>query len=392
MAVRGQRRRLRKQYDNPAHFMLTTFDKYLLKRLVHTFLVFFIATYGLYMVIDLFTNIDDFMQEGYSRADVAKAIGRFYGFRVAEFLEMAGPTLIVLSAIAVLGLLEKHSESHPILAAGIPAFRILQPMLLGGTLLSVILIVNQEVIMPGLAVELQTPRGSTNASVQKVEPVYDYFNYLMHIDGEEVVIEDRKLVRASFNLPRELATQSYAIESESAVYMAKTDRHPAGWLLQNLTGLFDANMLTEEGRARVIPRSNGRDVFIISDVSFDQLYNRGRNLKLLSSMQLIERIRNPSTGYVPVQSQSLALHSRITRPLLTLFSIAIALPLVMRRESQSLIMNMAVCALVLGVFYGFFQGCLALSSSHFLRPDLAAWLPVIVMAGASVWTSGYVQT
>lgn len=372
--------------------MLTTFDKYLLKRLIHTFVVFFIATYGLYMVIDLFTNVDDFMREGYSRTQTAFAIGRYYGFRVSEFLEMAGPTLIVLATIAVLGLLEKHSESHPILAAGVPAFRLLRPLLAGGAVLSLLLILNQEFIMPGLAVELQTPRGSESASVQKVEPVYDHFNYLMHIDGDEVIIEERRLVKASFNLPRELATKSYALESESAVYMPRTDRHPAGWLLQNLTGLFDPDLLTEEGRSRVIPRQNGKDVFIVSDVSFDQLYNRGRNLKLLSSMQLIDRIRNPSTGYVHVQSQSLALHSRITRPFLTLFSIVIALPLVMRRESQSLIMNMAICAVVLGGFYGLFQGSLALGSGHFLRPDLAAWLPVILMGGTSVWTAGYVQT
>lgn len=386
--------------------MLTTYDKYLLKRLIHTFVVFFVATYGLYVVIDLFTNVDDFMvphritsddgqtiaERERSAGEITLSIARYYSFRVAEFFEMAGPILVVLASIAVLGLVEKHSEAHPILAAGIPAFRLLRPLLLGGAVLNLLLIVNQEFLMPGFAVELQTPRGSSSASVQKVDPVYDYSNYLMHIDGDEVIIEERKLVKATFNLPRELSIQSYALESESAIYMAQTDRHPAGWLLQNLTGLFDPELLTEEGRNRILARSNGKDIFIVSDVSFDQLYNRGRNLKLLSSAQLIERIRNPSTGYVPVQSQSLALHSRIARPLTSLLSIAIALPLVMRRESRSLIMNMAICAAILGGFYIFNQGSLALGSSHFLRPDLAAWLPVIVMGSASVWTAGYIQT
>ncbi|MEQ9406805.1 MAG: LptF/LptG family permease [Fuerstiella sp.] len=372
--------------------MFTTFDKYLLTRLIHTFVVFFVATYGLYMVIDLFTNVDDFLREGRSHGEVATSIGRYYGFRMAEFFEMAGPTLIVLSCIAVLGLLEKHSESHPILAAGIPAFRLLRPLLAGGIVLNLLLIANQELLMPSLAVELQTPRGGESASVQKVEPVYDYSNYLMHIDGAEVIIEERRLVNASFNLPRELAVKSYALVAESAVYMPASEKRPAGWLLQNLTGLFDRQLLTEEGQKRVRSAGNGKDVFIVSDVSFDQLYNRGRNLKLLSSWQLIERIRNPSTGFVPVQSQSLALHSRITRPLLSLFSIAMALPLVMRRESRSLIMNMAVCAAVLGGFYALTQASLALGGTHFLRPDLAAWLPVMVMGSASVWTAGYVQT
>ena len=33
-----------------------------------------------------------------------------------------------------------------------------------------------------------------------------------------------------------------------------------------------------------------------------------------------------------------------------------------------------------------------LLADSFWASDLAAWLPVMVMAGASVWTAGYVQT
>lgn len=372
--------------------MLTTFDKYLLNRLLHTFVVFFIATFGLYMVIDLFSNVDDFQQGGRDLPDISIAIIRHYGYRTSEFFEMAGPILIVVSAIAVLGLLEKNSESHPILAAGIPASRLLRPLLIGGVLMNLMLIVNQELIMPRIAVELQTPRGSTSTRAQKVEPVYDYFNYLMHIDGDQVVIEERKLVNASFNLPLELARQVYTLKAENAIYMPATDKHEAGWLLQNVTGLFDPDLLTEEGRRRIVARSNGRDVFIVSDVSFDQLYNRGRNLKLLSSAQLINRIRNPSTGLVPLQSQSLALHSRITRPVLSLIALAMALPMVMRRESTSLILNMTICAAVLGGFYILTQGSLIMGGIGIVRPDMAAWLPVVATGGASVWTWGYVQT
>ncbi len=372
--------------------MLTTFDRYVLRRVIHTFVVFFIATYGLYMVIDLFSNVDDFMRDDASQSQVVVSILKYYSYRVPEFFQLTGSILIVISCVTVLGLLEKHSESHPILAAGVPAFRLLRPLIVGGFLLNLLLVANQEFVMPAVAVELQTPRGSRSAQVQKVEPVYDYSNCMMHIDGDRVVIEERRLDNATFDLPGELAEQSYALKCESAVYMPKTDKHPAGWLLKNLTGLFDPEMLTDDGRKRIVPRSNGKDLFIVSDVSFDQLYNRGRNLKLLSSMQLVERIRNPSTGVMPVQRQSLALHSRLTRPVLCLFSIAIALPLVMRRESQSLIMNMAICAFVLAGFYGFTEGCLAMGDARLLRPDLAAWIPVMTMGSASVWTSGYVQT
>ena len=161
--------------------MLTTFDKYLLNKFLHTFVVFLVATYGLYIVIDLFTNMDDFQKAGEASEElgvgggpiaVLMAIVRYYGVRVSEFFEMAGPILIVVSAIAVLGLLEKNSESHPILAAGIPAFRLLRPLLIGTGVLNLLLVINQELVMPNIVVALQTPRGGVSASAQEVEPVY----------------------------------------------------------------------------------------------------------------------------------------------------------------------------------------------------------------------------
>jgi lipopolysaccharide export system permease protein len=381
--------------------MFTTFDRYLLKRLFHTFVVFLIATYGLYIVIDLFTNMDDFQRASEASDElgttggplaVMTAIVRYYGVRIAEFFEMAGPILIVVSVIAVLGLLEKNSESHPVLAAGIPAFRLLRPFLIGAGILNVLLILNQEFVLPNIVVELQTPRGGAAAASQKVEPVYDYPNFMMHIDGKEIIIEERKLVEASFALPNELSQRAYALKCEAAVFMPQSEQRSAGWLLKNLTGPFHEDMLTDIGRERITACRNGTDVFIVSDVSFDQLYNRVSNVKLLSSMQLVDRIRNPSTGLKPVVRQSIALHSRITRPLLSLLAVAMALPLVMRRESHSLIWNMTICATVIGGFYVLSQASYMLGGNDLLRPDLAAWLPVIVTGGATVWTSGYIQT
>lgn len=375
------------------YVMMTTFDRYLLGRLLHTFAVFFVAAYGLYIVIDLFTNVDDFQQESVSGPGVFLLIVEYYGYRTAEFFEIAGPILIVISVIAVLGLLQKNHETYPLLAAGVPAFRMLKPLLIAAALLNVLLIINQEFVIPALAVPLQTPRGSATAQLQTVEPVYDYTNYLMHIDGEHVQVEKQTLLEACFMLPSpEMATRTCILKAQRAIYAEETADRPSGWILKNLTGVFDPDILTAAGRQRVIPSANGKDIFVVSSVSFDQLYNRGRNLKLLSSAQLIQRIRNPSTGMVPVRGQSLALHARITRPLLCLLSIAIALPLVIRRESRSLILNLAICSGVLGFFYGLTQGCLALGSTGALRPEQAAWLPVILSGMASTWTAHYVQT
>ncbi len=381
--------------------MLTTFDRYLTRRLLHTFVLLFIAAYGLFVVIDLFMNIDDFHEvtgkAGSPAADhdMFLRIGEYYFFHVFEFFELAGPILIVVSVIAILGLLQKSSETFPLLAAGIPTFRLLRPLLLAAAILNLALIANQEFAVPSLAVQLQTPRGSRNVEIQRVEPVYDYTNSLMLISGDRVLVESQTIVNASFSmLESNLNTQPFVLKAETARFVEPTaaGKTRRGYLLQNLTDEFDPTILTDAGRERIVFSPDGNDVFIASELSFDELYNRGQNLHLLSSSQLVHRIRNASTGSMPLRGQSMALHSRITRPIICLLSITIALPLVIRRESTSLITNMAVCAAVLGVFHALGHGCQLLCTAGLLEPDLAAWLPVIVSSIASTWTAAIVQT
>ncbi|MGV2342146.1 MAG UNVERIFIED_CONTAM: LptF/LptG family permease [Planctomycetaceae bacterium] len=147
--------------------MLTTFDRYVTGRFLHTFVLLFVATLGLYVVIDLFMNIDEFQDNlardttaAHGQTELFRRIGEYYFYRTFDFFEMAGPILIVVSAVTVVALLRKSSETFPLLAAGIPAFRLLRPLLITALILNAALFVNQEFVIPSLAVRLQTPRGS----------------------------------------------------------------------------------------------------------------------------------------------------------------------------------------------------------------------------------------
>lgn len=382
--------------------MLTTFDRYVTGRFLHTFVLLFVATLGLYVVIDLFMNIDEFQDNlardttaAHGQTELFRRIGEYYFYRTFDFFEMAGPILIVVSAVTVVALLRKSSETFPLLAAGIPAFRLLRPLLITALILNAALFVNQEFVIPSLAVRLQTPRGSRAAEIQRVDPVYDYGNDLTHIAGDHVLPGSGTLVgpRFAFREGR-LSKRSFILKAEKAFWLSSPPQAPGqnGWLLQKVTGVLDVESLTPEGRKRILPTASGKDVFVVSDVTFDYLCSGGRNTRLLSSFQLVERIRKPAAGVIPVRNQSLALHARLTRPILCLLSISLALPLVLRRESHSLITNLAVCSAVLGIFYGMAHACLAAGNEAFISPDTAAWLPVILNGMASAWASSLVQT
>ena len=95
-------------------------------------------------------------------------------------------------------------------------------------------------------------------------------------------------------------------------------------------------------------------------------------------------------GIVSVRTQTLDVHTRLTRPIFAVLMVFIVVPLVIRRESRSLIGNMAMCSFALASVYGLAQVCNSLGG--IVSPDLAVWTPVIFSGGYGAWLTGAVQT
>lgn len=369
---------------------MTVFDRYILKRFLYTFAVLFLATFGLFVVFDLFTNVDEFQQGGSDTSQLLASIGEFYLYQAIQFFELIGTVLVVIAVMIVLAMMHKRSEVYPVLAAGIPTFRIAIPFLVGAVIVNGMLIANQELLIPAIAQRLQTGRGTADSGQRKVEPVHDHFNHMMRIDGEFITPGTRTLHNAIFTLPNPLVREVVTVSTPEAVYYPASSRGP-GWLLKNSKEALTNAHVTEEGREVILPTQTD-DVFIVSKVSFDQLYNRGSNYKLLSAGELVHRIRNPATGFVPIRAQGMHLHFRVTRPLINIATVLLTIPLILKRESRSLVTNMAVCTLVLGLFYGVMQASLYLGTTSLLAADYAAWLPVIATGAAAAWFAPTTQT
>jgi len=97
-----------------------------------------------------------------------------------------------------------------------------------------------------------------------------------------------------------------------------------------------------------------------------------QNYRYLSTPQLLLRIQNPSTGLISVRSQMLFFHKRLVRTLISLIAVILVVPLILRRESRSLVANMAVCALVRGMLYGVKYLFGYLGQVNIITLDLAA--------------------
>jgi lipopolysaccharide export system permease protein len=225
-----------------------------------------------------------------------------------------------------------------------------------------------------------------------VEPIYDYITHI-RIDGRELFLADQRVEGANFVLPvPEVAMDLITLNAQEARFRETTDERPAGWHLKQVTPRFSELPLTTVGKRIVLPMESTDDVFVVTDISFDQLSNRNTNYKYVGTEELIERIRNPAFGTASVRAQIIHLHSRLVTPLANVLCVFVAVPLILRKESRSLVANMAICALVLGVVYGLTQGFLYCGRVSWLPADLSAWASPILTGVLGAWLTDMTQT
>ena len=370
---------------------MTTFDWYLLRRYLQLFFIFFLSAYGLYVVIDGFSNVDEYQKAGEGTLSVLARMGRYYFLQISVFFEMVGTIISVISVMTVFALLYKKSEIQPILAAGVPLYRLTRPFVIGTIFLNGLLIANQEFVMPRIAFAVAA-RDTEENKGHPVEPVYDYKTHL-HVDGYRLFIQEQRMTGAKFVLSvPELADELTTVKAEEATWLPATGTRPAGWLLKNATPDFETLPLNEAGKKLVRAVRDSTDVFVITDVNMNQLFQRNRSFKTLSTPELISRINNPAYGSLALQNQTQHLHARLTRPFVTLISIFIVVPMIIRKETRNLITNMAWCTtLLIGAMlltYVFEY----LGSKHYFTPDLAAWLPLMICGAVAAWLSGVAQS
>ena len=373
-----------------------TYDRYLLKGFFHTFAVCFIATFGLYAVIDLFENLDEMftLNGDNGTASLLSLIGTVYGCHSILFLDRAGPVLTVISVMTVLIVLQRSGELHPLLAAGVPMYRILRPIIFASVSLNAILMLNQEFLVPKVAFLVHELRHKNDPSQSEVESLRDLTTRIS-IDGSRINMAEQTIERPVFILPApSLVNDITIVEGHSAKFYPEKKDRPSGWLIRDVALPTEklAAELTLKGREYVKIHKNQADVFIISAITCDQLFNRSSSFTSLSTTDLLARIRCPAFNLVSVHRLVLHLHSRFMQPLMNIIAVLLTIPLMVRRESPGLVADSSLCGFVLAVVFGISQAFQSLGASHVLPPDMAAWGPVVVAGSLSAWLSGVIRT
>lgn len=368
---------------------MTTFDRYILRQYWHVFVISFMAMMGLYIVIDAFSNVDEFFGKGdASTLEVMGSMARYYGLRSIMFFDSIGNIVSVTAVTVVLSLVLRHGELNPVLSAGIPTYRLAFPLLWGVIMVAAVMIANKELVLPRIANQLQVDAGKTGEELEGFDTVRDY-STMIEFSGSYLVAAEKKMTEPAFVLPSPEFSREMKSLNGSAAYFLPADpaanRPRSGWLIKDSPQRIEELQLTPLGLKTIKPGANPGEIFVVSDVSFDMLFRPDDAANMISTPELVRRIK--STAYNPqsARQQTLQLHQRLTRPLQDIVAVFLVLPLVVRREARGLVVSMALSGLAMGFIFGVSQGCLWLANANMISPDLAAWGPVMVAGSLATW-------
>ena len=363
---------------------MTCMDRYLLRSFLKSLLVCFLSLAGLYVVVDLFTNLDEFISLGQRDGSLWPVLSQYYGARVLAFFERTSGILTLIAAIFTITWLQRHNEMTALLAAGISKARITKPIVLVVALISLLSVMNRELVLPlfqnRLARNVQDWHGEQGV---RLNARYDHETRIL-IRGKKTFANQRMISRPNFRLPPKFHSFARSLVAEAAYYQAGEGPRPGGYLLKNVgqpKSLTDMPSAIVDGRTIIYSPYDTSwldpgECYVASNVDFAQLQNDNRGQRFASTASLIAGLHNAGVDYGA--RVRVLIHKRFVRPILDMTLLFLGLPLVLTGTNRNIFVAIGTCILLVAGFSILVIFSHSLGNQYLVTPVLSVWLPVAV--------------
>lgn len=366
-------------------------DRYMLRQFVQVFLICFSSLTGLYIVFDAFGNLDEFLRYAEKEGNLLGTMGQYYAYRSIFFFDRMSGVLALVAAMFTVTWIQRYNELTALLAAGLPARRILKPVIVAAIAISLIAALNREAVIPFISGHLgRSSKDLAGEMGRDLQPQYDHQSDFL-FRGKQVFDKERRIAEPSFLLRKSLAQFGRQISADNAYFQPANDHHPAGYLLR---GVRDPADIASRPAARIGDRLviytplespewlKPDECFVASNVGFDQLSGGKEWRQYSSTWQLIRGLRNPSLEFGA--DVRVAIHGRVVQPLLDITLLFLGLPLVLTRENRNLFLAIGLCMAAVSLFMLVVLAAQYIGTASIVSPALAAWLPLFIFVPVAV--------
>lgn len=366
-------------------------DRYVLRQFIKSFVICWISLTGLYVVVDAFAHLDEFLTLAKQhQRPLLEVIGEFYSYRSLALFDKISAVLAMIAAMFTITWIQRHQELTALMAAGVSRVRAARPVMIAAVVVTLISLGLRELALPSLREHLMgDAREMLADEAQEMRTRVDHETGII-LRGQFLMPHERRIHRPNFLLPDGLKDEGMYLSAVDAVYEPRQGDRPAGyrfkgvtapaaWLKQPTHTLYDKPMIlspVDHGHWLA-----GDELFVVSNVEFDQLGVNSTWRQYMSTAELIRGMRNPSLDYGA--DVRVAIHSRITQPLRDVTLLFLGLPLVLRRETKNPYAAIGLCMLLTITFMLVVTACEYLGGVLLIRPSLAAWLPLMIFVPAA---------
>lgn len=362
----------------------TLIDRYLTRQFCRAFGIFLISFTGLFIVIDAFSNLDEFITYGERLGNMAGVLAEYYGYRALTFFNLTSGVVALIACMFTVTGFQRTNEMTALLAAGVAKRRIVAPLLLVGALVSLVAVANRELVVPRVRHKLdRNAQDWLGEAPVPLRPRYDYKTNV-YLAGRHTLAKDQRIENPNFRLPPSLEDYGNLVVADAAFYRAPSGDRPGGYLFHGVKQpreLALKSSLALGGEPVLItprdaPWLAPDQCFVTSDVTFEQLAGSRAWRQLASTRELIAGIHNESLEFGA--DLRVLVHARIVQPILDVALLFLGLPLVLTRENRNPFLAIALCGLLVVGFLGVVMGCHYLGTAYWIAPAQAAWLPVVI--------------
>lgn len=353
--------------------MLKLIDRQLIRSFFKGYLICLVSLLSLYVVVDLFTNMDEFGRHKDGLMETIRRAGLYYGSKITQIFDRLFEAILLMAGMFTISSMQRNNEQLPLLSAGISTQRMVAPVLFSATLMLSLMIYNQEVIIPQLGSRLNNQRDDPDGH-REVIARGAYEPNGIHLVGKTALRSKKMVKNFCCTIPDKIAGILIHLEAAEAYYVPPGEgERTGGWELNRTITIPAAFDL---GGTNVLEKiDNGKFFLHTKVIDFESITRKQKWYLLASTQDLYEDLQRPDSERL--SSKAVLFHMRFTRPFLSIILVILGLSVILRDQTRNVYVNTGLCLATCAFFFLVIFATKWLGDRDIVPPALAAWLPVM---------------
>jgi lipopolysaccharide export system permease protein len=362
--------------------MIKYVDRLLIVSYFKAYFFCLLSMLSLYVVVDLFTNIDDFTQHSHGLKSMLQHIGMYYGYKVPQIFDRLCEAIVLLAAMFTVAWMQRSNELLPLLSAGMSTRRVVLPVLVSAFIMLSLAALNQELVLPEIASNLMNEKSDPDGKTE-IRPQSAFEPNGIHLEPESALPKSMIVKLMYITIPDSIANNLVHLTAKQAHYIPKgTPGAPRteGWLL---SGVKPETLPELKPDHPILEQIDPGKYFLhTKQVDFDAVTRHRNWFNFASTYGLYQELQKPDS--TRLSSMAIVFHMRLTRPILGIILVVMGLSVILRDQNRNVFISAGMCLVLCGIFFAACFASKQLGDSDFLAPALSAWLPVFFFGPVSL--------